>query len=83
MTRKENVVRLGLNQHFEGGHFFETYRSDGRDELDTPRGRRAAVSVARRTGASRRTIKGHLKTLVDQRHLILHGTGCGAWCGLS
>ncbi|MQB04467.1 cupin domain-containing protein [Agrobacterium tumefaciens] len=45
MNREEIIIRLGLSRHLEGGYFSETYRSDGRNELDTPRGRRAAVSA--------------------------------------
>jgi len=33
--------------------------------------------------ASRHTVKDHLKALVDQGHLALHGAGRGAWYGLS
>ena len=34
------------------------------------------------TGASRNTLKGHLRMLVEQRHLIQHGAGRGAWYSL-
>ncbi|MGV1866299.1 MULTISPECIES: hypothetical protein [unclassified Rhizobium] len=41
------------------------------------------VEAARITDASRHTIKDHLKALVNQGHLVLHGAGRGAWYGLS
>lgn len=34
------------------------------------------------TGVSRNTLKAHLSSLVEQRHLVLHGAGRGAWYGL-
>jgi DeoR/GlpR family transcriptional regulator of sugar metabolism len=52
-------------------------------ELARERGRITVAEAARITGASRHTIKDHLKALVDQGHLILHGAGRGAWYGLS
>jgi hypothetical protein len=39
-----------------------------------------AVKVS---GASRHTIKDHLKSLVAQDHLTLHGAGWVAWYGLA
>ncbi|WP_233283398.1 Fic family protein [Agrobacterium tumefaciens] len=52
-------------------------------ELAREHGRITVAEAARITDASRHTIKDHLKTLVDQGHLILHGAGRGAWYGLS
>jgi Fic family protein len=52
-------------------------------ELAREHGRITVAEAARITDASRHTIKGHLKALVDQGHLVLHGAGRGAWYGLS
>jgi Fic family protein len=35
------------------------------------------------TGASRNTLKGHLRMLVERRHLVRHGVGRGAWYSLA
>jgi Fic family protein len=52
-------------------------------ELAREHGRITVAEAARITDASRHTIKDHLKALVDQEHLVLHGAGRGAWYGLS
>ena len=52
-------------------------------ELAREHGRITVAEAARITYASRHTIKDHLKALVDQGHLVLHGAGRGAWYGLS
>jgi Fic family protein len=52
-------------------------------ELAREHGRITVAEAARFTDASRHTIKDHLKALVDQGHLVLHGAGRGAWYGLS
>ncbi|WP_244654648.1 DUF977 family protein, partial [Rhizobium wenxiniae] len=52
-------------------------------ELAREHGRITVAEAARITDASRHTIKDHLKALVDQGHLVLHGAGRGAWYGLS
>lgn len=52
-------------------------------ELAREHGRITVAEAARVTDASRHTIKDHLKALVDQGHLVLHGAGRGAWYGLS
>jgi len=52
-------------------------------ELAREHGRITVAQAARITNASRHTIKDHLKALVDQGHLALHGAGRGAWYGLS
>ncbi len=52
-------------------------------ELAREHGRITVAEAARITVASRHTIKDHLKALVDQGHLVLHGAGRGAWYGLS
>ncbi|NEV77914.1 Fic family protein [Rhodopseudomonas sp. BR0C11] len=46
-------------------------------------GRVTVAEAVRISGASRNTIKVHMKALVDQGHLVLHGAGRGAWYGLS
>ncbi len=45
-------------------------------------GRVTIGEAVRITGASRNTLKGHLRMLVEQRHLIQHGVGRGAWYSL-
>jgi len=34
------------------------------------------------TGASRNTLKEHLRMLVERRHLVQHGVGRGTWYSL-
>ena len=52
-------------------------------ELARERGRVTVMDAARLTGASRNTVKDHLKGLTDQGHLKLHGAGRGTWYGLT
>lgn len=52
-------------------------------ELAREHGRVTVAETARVSGASRNTIKDHLKALVEQGHLTLHGAGRGAWYGLA
>lgn len=52
-------------------------------ELAREHGRVTVAEAARVSGASRNTVKDHLKALVEQRHLALHGAGRGAWYGLA
>jgi predicted ArsR family transcriptional regulator len=52
-------------------------------ELARERGRVTVMDAARLTGASRNTVKDHLRALTEQRHLTLHGAGRGTWYGLS
>ena len=42
-------------------------------------GRAAMADVVRVTGANRNTLKVHLRSLVEKRHLARHGTGKGSW----
>ncbi|HTV80564.1 MAG TPA: Fic family protein [Steroidobacteraceae bacterium] len=52
-------------------------------ELAREHGRVTMAEAIRVSGASRNTIKEHLRTLVEQGHLTLHGAGRGAWYGLA
>lgn len=52
-------------------------------ELAREHGRVTMAEVVRVSGASRNTIKEHLRALVEQGHLTLHGAGRGAWYGLA
>lgn len=52
-------------------------------ELAREHGRVTVMEAARVTGASRNTVKDHLKLLTEQGHLTLRGAGRGAWYGLS
>jgi Fic family protein len=52
-------------------------------ELAREHGRVTMAEAVRVSGASRNTIKEHLRALVEQRHLVLHGAGRGAWYGLA
>jgi len=52
-------------------------------ELVREHGRITVAEAVRITDASRHTIKDHLKALVEQGHLVLHGAGRGAWYGHS
>ncbi|NOS74128.1 MAG: Fic family protein [Methyloglobulus sp.] len=45
-------------------------------------GRVTIGDMIRITGASRNTLKEHFRRLVEQRHLVRHGIGKGAWYGL-
>jgi predicted ArsR family transcriptional regulator len=51
-------------------------------ELARERGRVTVLEAARVSGASRNTVKEHLRSLTEQGHLTLHGAGRGAWYGL-
>lgn len=51
-------------------------------ELARERGRVTVHDVAKTTGVSRNTIKGHIKSLADNGHLLRHGTGRGTWYSL-
>jgi Fic family protein len=48
-------------------------------ELAREHGRVTIAEIARSTGASRNTIKGHVKALADQGHLARRGAGRGTW----
>ena len=52
-------------------------------ELAHEHGRVTVAEAAKVSGASRHTIKDHLRSLVGQGHLVLHGAGRGAWYGLA
>ena len=52
-------------------------------ELAREHGRVTVAEAVRVSGGSRNTIKDHLKALVEQGHLTLHGAGRGAWYGLA
>ncbi|WP_428659411.1 Fic family protein [Reyranella sp.] len=52
-------------------------------ELAREHGRITVAEAARVAGASRNTVKDHLKALVEQGHLTLHGAGRGAWYSLT
>ena len=41
-----------------------------------------AGDAVKLTGASRNTLKEHLRTLVEHRHLTQHGVGRGTWYSL-
>jgi Fic family protein len=51
-------------------------------ELAREHGRITVAEAAKVSGASRHTVKDHLKSLTEQGHLTLHGAGRGAWYGL-
>lgn len=48
-------------------------------ELARERGRVTIAEAVAVIGASRNTIKDHIRRLTDQRHLTRHGAGRGAW----
>ena len=52
-------------------------------ELAREHGRVTMAEAVRVSGSSRNTIKEHLRSLVEQSHLTLHGAGRGAWYGLA
>ncbi len=52
-------------------------------ELVRERGRITVAEAAKLTGASRNTIKDHMKALVGNGHLTRHGGGRGTWYALS
>lgn len=45
-------------------------------------GRVTIGDMIRITGVSRNTLKEHFRTLTKQQHLVMHGTGKGAWYAL-
>jgi Fic family protein len=48
-------------------------------QLARERGRVTIAEAAKVTGASRNTVKDHVRTLTDRKHLTRHGAGRGAW----
>jgi Fic family protein len=48
-------------------------------ELARERGRVTIAEAVKVTGASRNTVKDHVRTLADRKHLTRHGAGRGAW----
>ena len=48
-------------------------------ELARDRGRLSVAEAVRATGASRNTLKGHFRNLVEAGHLKRHGAGRGTW----
>jgi len=50
-------------------------------ELVREHGRTTVAQATRASGASRNTVKDHLKVLTEQGYLTLHGAGRGAWYG--
>ena len=52
-------------------------------EIVREHGRVTVADATKITGASRNTVKDHLRALTKSRHLQLHGAGRGAWYGLS
>lgn len=52
-------------------------------ELTRERGRLTVASAATLTGASRNTIKDHIKALTENGYLVRHGAGRGTWYALS
>lgn len=48
-------------------------------ELARGRGRVTIAEAVKATGASRNTIKDHVRALTDRRHLTRHGAGRGVW----
>jgi Fic family protein len=51
-------------------------------EFTREHGRATISDMVRLTGISRNTLKQHLRQLVTQKHLALHGSGRGAWYAL-
>jgi Fic family protein len=52
-------------------------------ELAREQGRITVAEAAKSIGASRNTIKDHIKSLTKAKHLIRHGAGRGTWYSLS
>jgi Fic family protein len=52
-------------------------------EFAREHGRITMANAIRLTGTSRNTLKQHFRALVEQGHLKQHGSGRGAWYGLS
>jgi Fic family protein len=48
-------------------------------ELARGRGRVTIAEAVKVTGASRNTVKDHVRALADRKHLTRHGAGRGAW----
>jgi predicted HTH transcriptional regulator len=51
-------------------HFVEYAREHGRVTIG---------DMVTLTGTSRNTLKQHFRELLQKRHLVMHGTGRGAW----
>lgn len=51
-------------------------------EFAREHGRVTMAEAIKLTGASRNTLKRHLRDLTERNHLEMHGSGRGAWYGL-
>ena len=51
--------------------------------LARQRGRVTVAEATKATGASRNTIKDHIKSLTAKAHLTHHGAGRGTWYSLT
>ena len=45
LSKAEVIAALGLEGHFEGGYFRETFRPTHRDKLETARGPRGTMTA--------------------------------------
>ena len=52
-------------------------------EFAREHGRVSIGDMVKLTGISRNTLKEHFRQLVEKGHLVLHGSGRGAWYALS
>jgi Fic family protein len=52
-------------------------------ELARERGRVTVAEAVKLSGASRNTVKDHVRALTDRKHLTRHGAGRGTWYALS
>jgi predicted HTH transcriptional regulator len=52
-------------------------------ELAREHGRVTVQEATRAHGASRNTVKDHMKVLTDQGYLVRHGAGRGTWYALA
>lgn len=52
-------------------------------ELARERGRVTIADVAKVTGTSRNTVKGHVKALTEKSFLVRHGAGRGTWYSIA
>jgi predicted HTH transcriptional regulator len=71
-VEREKIVLAVLPQL--SVHIIEHAREHGRVTIS---------DIVRLTGTSRNTLKQHSRQLVAQGHLVLHGSGRGAWYALS
>jgi len=83
ITQKSSSQPSALSSRFNCAPRGDNYAQMTEIKFQRSEIERATMADATRvTGANRNTLKVHLRSLVEQRHLARHGTGKGPWYGV-